>query len=107
MQKRFLILAITILGGLSDLSAQVNAKRKVNEYGHEIKMNAPNKFDMVDNEIIVKFKEGVLSNDFLESKDMKRNVSSAKKSTNNKTNISNSFFANYNGNLSTLQLDMI
>lgn len=97
MKKRFLILAMIILSGLPDLSAQVNTKRKVNKYGHEIKVNTPNQYDMVDNEIIVKFKEGVLSNDFLESKEIKRNVANAKNS-NSKSNLSNSFFTKYNNN---------
>lgn len=78
MQKKILILITFLLWGLSDLSAQGNAEKKTNEYGHEIKMNTPNKLDMIDNEIIVKFKERVLSNDFLESKDIKRNVLSVK-----------------------------
>lgn len=97
MQKKILILITFLLWGLSDLSAQGNAEKKTNEYGHEIKMNTPNKLDMIDNEIIVKFKERVLSNDFLESKDIKRNVLSVK-SSNFKTKTSNSFFAKYGSN---------
>ena len=47
MQKKILILATFLLWVLSDLSAQGNAEKKTNEYGHEIKMNTPLPHDCI------------------------------------------------------------